>query len=85
MRTTITLDDDLVARLRQIAHEQGIPFKDVLNGVLRRGLEARAAARRFTIRPARLRLRPGIDLEKALRLAVELEDAETIRKLELRK
>jgi hypothetical protein len=30
-------------------------------------------------------LRPGIDLEHALRFAGELEDAETIRKLELRK
>ena len=31
------------------------------------------------------RLRAGIDLDRALRLSAELEDAETIRKLELRK
>jgi hypothetical protein len=30
-------------------------------------------------------VRPGVDLDKALRLADELEDAEIIRKLELRK
>ena len=36
-------------------------------------------------RPGGSGLRPGIDLEHALRLAGELEDAETVRKLELRK
>jgi len=30
-------------------------------------------------------LRSGLDLDKALHLAAELEDAETVRKLELRK
>ena len=30
-------------------------------------------------------LKPGIDLDRALGLAAELEDEETVRKLELRK
>jgi hypothetical protein len=33
----------------------------------------------------RLGLCPGVDLDKALRLAGELEDDEVVRKLELRK
>jgi hypothetical protein len=85
MRTTVTLDDDLAAALRRVAHEQGISFKQALNGALRVGLLGRTAARQYTVKPRRLGLRPGIDLDKALRLAAELEDAETIRKLELRK
>jgi hypothetical protein len=35
------------------------------------------------VRP--LGLRPGVDLEHALRVAADLEDEETVRKLELRK
>jgi hypothetical protein len=32
-----------------------------------------------------MRLRPEIDLDRALRLAIRLEDEETTRRLELRK
>jgi hypothetical protein len=38
----------------------------------------------YRLASRRLGLRPGVDLEHALRLAGELEDAETVRKLELR-
>lgn len=37
MRTTITLDDDVAARLKRLS--RGGRFKDVLNQALRRGLE----------------------------------------------
>ncbi|MDQ3874868.1 MAG: ribbon-helix-helix domain-containing protein [Actinomycetota bacterium] len=87
MRTTITLDPDLAAKLRSLARERGVSFKEALNSALRRGLEPDPAgskrAYRLAARP--LGLRPGVDLEHALRLAGDLEDAETIRKLELRK
>jgi hypothetical protein len=87
MRTTVTLDADLAAKLRTLARERGVSFKEALNTALRRGLAPQAAGSREPYRlPSRpLGLRPGIDLEHALRLAGELEDAETIRKLELRK
>jgi hypothetical protein len=87
MRTTVTLDPDLAAKLRALARERGIPFKDVLNGAIRRGLagDAPHSTRPYRLPTKRLGLRPGIDLEHALALAGELEDAETIRKLELRK
>ena len=85
MRTTLTLDDDVVAKLRQIARERDISFKQALNDALRQGLEGRPAARRFRVKPRRLGLRRGIDLDKAILLAAELEDAETIRRVELRK
>lgn len=86
MRTTVRLDPDLAAKLQKMARERGISFREALNTVLRAGIGARAGAPRAYRVPARaLGLRPGIDLDKALRIASALEDEETIRKLELRK
>ncbi|MBA3365261.1 MAG: ribbon-helix-helix protein, CopG family [Actinobacteria bacterium] len=87
MRTTVTLDPELAAKLRSLARERDVSFKEALNSALRRGLASGAPAskRPYRLASRRLGLRPGIDLEHALRLAGELEDAETIRKLELRK
>lgn len=89
MRTTLTLDDDVARALRSLTEERGEPFKKVVNDLLRLGLEARLdppAPRRVEIPPASLgRLKPGIDLDRALRLAGDLEDAEMARELELRK
>ncbi len=85
MRTTITLDPDVADRLRALARERGLPFKQVVNGVLRRGLRDRDDTPEFRIEPRPLRLRRGIDLDHALELAARLEDEETLRKLELRK
>ncbi|TLF79168.1 DUF2191 domain-containing protein [Nocardia cyriacigeorgica] len=40
MRTTVTLDDDLALRLERWRIQRGSTFKDVLNEVIRRGLDA---------------------------------------------
>jgi len=88
MRTTLTLDDDLAAALRDRAHAAGVPFREVVNEALRNGLKdaGRRPPRRYRLRPARLGgVLPGIDLDRALRLADAVEDAELARKLELRK
>lgn len=85
MRTTVTLDPDLAAKLRALARERGVSFKDVLNSALRAGLSAEARGRPYRLATRPLGLRRGVDLDHALRLAAELEDAETVRKLELRK
>ena len=86
MRTTVTLDPDLAARLQKIARERGITFKEALNSMLRAGMGAEASAvRQYRLRARRLGLRPGIDMDRALRLSAALEDEETVRKLELRK
>lgn len=86
MRTTVTLDPDVAARLKELARERKISFKEALNRTLRAGLAAPGSAGR----PPRMKtysmgLRPGIDLDKALQLAGDLEDAEVIRKLERHK
>jgi hypothetical protein len=86
MRTTVTIDPDLAANLRRIAHERDISFKEALNTALRAGLSAQSGTpHRYRLRARSLDLRPGIDLDRALRLASALEDEETLRKLELRK
>jgi hypothetical protein len=86
MRTTVTLDDDLVASLQQLARERGATFKDVLNAAVRTGLRPPTAQRHPYRMPTRpMGLRPGVDLDRALRLASDLEDSEAVGKLQLRK
>lgn len=87
MRTTVTLDPDVAAKLKQTARESGISFKEALNSTVRRGLaQGRSKRRPYRLPPAhRMGARPGVNLDKALQLAGELEDAETIRKLRLGK
>ena len=87
MRTTITLDPDLAARLRKLSAERGTSFKATVNATLRAGLDTSAQSRRrgYSEQSRPLGIRPGVDLTKALRLAAELEDEETIRELELHK
>lgn len=85
MRTTVTLDPDLDAKIRRLAHERGISFKEALNISLRAGLGVEAGARPYVVRPRHLGLKPGMDLTKALQLSSALEDEETVRKLERRK
>lgn len=84
MRTTLTLDADVADRLRALARERRLPFKTVVNAVLRRGLED-GPRKPFRVEARTLGLRPGIDLDRALELAARFEDEETLRKLELRK
>ena len=89
MRTTLTLDDELASELKKLAFEQSRPFKQIVNDTLRAGLgvgKATPRAKRFRIEPAAMGApRPGIDLDKALRLADALEDAAIADEIEARK
>ena len=88
MRTTVDIDPHLLKRLRLEAHRRGVSFKDLLTTILQRGLqdrpgEARASSKLPTFSLGAPASSPTID--KALRVASELEDQETLRKLRLRK
>ncbi len=89
MRTTLTLDDELAAQLKEAAFKTGRSFKEVVNETLRQGLEAsepRPRKKRYRLCPAALGgVRPGVDLDRALGLADALEDEAIARKLDLRK
>lgn len=86
-RTTLTLDEDLAIALKVEAQRSKRPLKRVVNEVLRAGLAARRpVARRYRLKPVSLGgVVPGVDLDRALRLAETLEDEGIARKLELRK
>jgi hypothetical protein len=45
MRTTLTLDEDIAARLQAESRKTGRPFKTVLNEYLRAGLAQRRAVK----------------------------------------
>lgn len=85
MRTTVDIEDDLLRSLRAEAARRRLPFKHLLNRLLRAGLEGRAA------RPAGYRCptfamgAPTHDLDKALGIAAALDDDAVRRKLDLRK
>ena len=87
MRTTVTLDPDVAAKLKEETRKRGISFKEALNSSVRRGLESseRTHGKPYKVRTAKLGAQPGVNLDKALRLAGELEDEEILRKMALRK
>jgi hypothetical protein len=86
MRTTVTLDPDVVEQLKALARRRNLSFKAALNSAVRAGLAAeRGGSRAYKVPTRLMGLRPGIHLAHALRLADSLEDEEIARKLELRK
>lgn len=84
MRTTVTLEPDTEAIVHRLMRERGLTFKQALNEAIRAGGPGRATGRRFRTRTASMGP-PAIPLDKALRLAADLEDEELIRKLATRK
>lgn len=76
MRTTLTLDEDVAAKLKATARRTGRAFRDVVNETLRRGLMAARPAER---RPFRVRtrslggLRPGLSLDNIGELLERVE------------
>lgn len=83
MRTTLTIDDDVIAELKRRAHERDESFKAIVNEVLRAGLADRTPKRRpYRMKPTALGLgQSGYDVTKLGKLADQLEDEEIIRKL----
>lgn len=79
MRTTITLDDDVAAKLNaEMRRRKTNNFKETVNDVLRRGLLARrelSAAGAFKVRARRLGNRPGTRFDDVGELLEQLEGA----------
>lgn len=84
VRTTVTLDPDVEAKLRAAMRERGVSFKVAINDAVRAGLGAESVpTERFRVKSAPLGL--TINIDKALQIAGEMEDEEIIRKRELGK
>ena len=84
MRTTVSLDPDNDAAVRRLMRERGLTFKQAVNEALRQGLAPGRASEAFRTTTYAMG-RPAAPIDKAMRLAAELEDEEIIRKLALRK
>jgi plasmid stability protein len=70
-RTTITLEDDLLRRLKAEARRTGRSFKDVVNTTVRQGLAGESAAKPapFSMHGARdLGGYPGLDYDNIAKL-----------------
>src|SRR5688572_12248284 len=84
MRTTLTLDPDVVRMLEEEIHRSRKPFKQVVNDALRRGLAPgtrRPSGRRYQVRPHAARLLPGLDRGKLNGLVDQLEDRVLVARL----
>ena len=77
MRTTLTLDDDVAAKLKAETKETGKSFKEVVNEYLRLGLFAKKPAPprvRFRVETRDLgALRAGLNLDNVGELLEQLE------------
>lgn len=77
MRTTLTLDEDVAAKLRAEARASGRSFRDVVNDAIRQGLASRRVAE--TAEPFRVtardlgNLRPGLSLDNIGELLERIE------------
>ena len=89
MRTTLTIEDSLAKELKEAAHKSGKSFKEVVNEALRAGLRAKKNSSKA--KPYRVKScsmggpNRGINLDKALRLADEIENEEIARKVCMKK
>lgn len=77
MRTTLSIDDDVLERARRVARETGRPQRIVINEALRIGLEA--AEKPLERRPYKtdareLGLREGYDLDNVQELLSRLDN-----------
>jgi len=79
MRTTLTLDDDVAARLRAEARATGKAFRQIVNEALRIGLNTTAQSQRspaFRVVARSLGgLQPGVSLDNVGALLEQVEGA----------
>jgi plasmid stability protein len=75
-RTTITLDDDVHAKLKAEMRKSGKSLKETVNEALRFGLLTQRAAQKtkpFKVRAKDLGLKPGYSFDKPWELIEEIE------------
>lgn len=74
MRTTLTLDDNLLITLKKKAAGNNIPFKTLVNQILQRGLEDMESAaepkQKYRIPVKSLGMKSGYDLDKIGQIAL---------------
>lgn len=70
--------------MKRRMRDRGLSFKQALNQAVREGL-APEPPQPFSMPTSSIGFDPSLNLDKALRLAGELEDAELMRRMQARK
>jgi hypothetical protein len=82
------LDDDIALQLQEEARRSGSSFKEVVNGILRKGLgrgeKPSAQIPRFKVKPKACGFRGGVDVLRLNQLNDEVEVEDFQRKLAAR-
>ncbi|MDD5676884.1 MAG: DUF2191 domain-containing protein [Kiritimatiellae bacterium] len=76
MRTTLTIEDDVLDRAKSVAARLHAPFRKVVNEALRAGLEtveAPAKMRPYHTKPHKMGLRTGRNLDNIQELLAQVE------------
>jgi len=76
MRTTLTITNEIDARLRKVAEEQHRSYKEVVNEALKRGLdhiEVHHAKSEYHVQSRDFGFRSGVDPQKLNQLYDEIE------------
>ena len=75
MRTTFTLDSDLIPKIKALVQRKKDPMRKVLNDLIRAaiGAELKPEIRGFEVKSLKLQLKPGYDPTKLNSLYDELE------------
>jgi len=76
VRTTITLDEDVLAKVKARMRKTGGSFKDVVNEMLRTGLllsEKAAERKPFKVNARPLGLRPGLNYDSTSEMLEQIE------------
>ena len=76
MRTTLTLDPDVAAKVKRGANQLGKPLKEIINAALRLGLDQvlkPPAAKPYRTQPRPLGLRRGLSYDNVAELLARAE------------
>jgi hypothetical protein len=76
MRTTLSLDDDVIQKAKKAAAKSGRPFRYVVNAALRAGLDVIALpgdAVPYKTKPHKMGIREGRNLDNVQDLLAQLE------------
>ena len=83
IRTTLTLEDDLAAALRELAQQSGHAFRDVVNETLRRGLRKDSPEKAlYTVPTFSLGISHIFEDKLPSAIIQDMDDQEFMRKLE---
>ncbi len=76
MRTTISIDNDVIERARAVSEKMGVPFKTVVNEALRSGLdqlEQPVKYRSYKTKPHKMSLKVGRNIDNIGELLAQIE------------